>query len=328
MKLTLTIASCPYCGFKGDPKNIVHRLTYQSTHLSQPDVEDFHGWVTLCSSCGVYFVNPRYKTTEFAHLYKDLSRKGKGSSVVKRIASWPMNFIMGNYHCPSLVRRLPARCLFYLLDCYLFMPLSANRLEEGMNVLDVGCGDGFHLRTIAPYGVNLYATEVHAGYEDLLSSGPEKIRYWIQDFTSIDWEKETGDEVFDLIIFHSVFYRLNAPSEALNLAWKLLRPGGTILRIEPFCYDAYSLRIATNFNFPQGFCLIHDIDKYMARIAQFYPNAEFTWKIYYGWPKKLREGKELTPITVLSEICRRTIMQVIQREPAYVKLEMSKPLHT
>jgi len=330
--ISLSFAECPFCkdgeSVKDEiasDKRIVHRLKYSEVHLSCPEIEDFEGWVEECDNCGIYFVNPRYDEQEFALLYKNLSRKGAGFTLVKNVAAWPTRFAITSWHAADPIYRFGARLVGKVLDPVLQMPIPTKPIQAGGRILDVGCGDGFHLRCLNAEGIDLYATEIHPGYEAILSTGPEKIRFWIKEFTSVDWENEIGYESFDLIIFQSVFYRLNNPKESLDLAWKLLKPGGSILRIEPFCPDLDDVKFITRFNFPQGFTFVHDLNTYISRLKNLYPEAKFDWKIYYGRSNKTRTGNEFNTVTACLDIISRTLKTALKKEPYFLRFDMIKP---
>ncbi len=321
--LTLSPGHCPACDLSKRP--IVHTLNYSDTHLRQPAIADFGGCVRSCADCGLYLVEPRYDEDEFALIYTALSRKGRDSSTVKRVASWPLKFAMTGWFATNPVRRFLARAIGAVLDPVLHMPLPTYPLPARPNILDIGCGDGFHLRCFGGLGAALHATEIHPAYAEMLALGPEKIRFWIAEFNAIDWEKETGFGYFDLIVLQSVFYRLNDPWRSLDLAWKLLRPGGTILRIEPFCPDLGAAQFITKFNFPQGFSFVHDRQTYEDVLKKRLPGAELRWKIFYGRSWKLVRGRDLTPLSALRDILVRIYKSIRRIEPVYVKLEIHKP---
>lgn len=323
IKLNLRAGRCPTCDLS--KRKVVHELNYQDVHLAVPEVEDFRGKVRECSECGLYLVEPRYDEEQFALIYKNLSRKGQGSSVVKHLASFPLEFAMTGWFSRNPLRKSLARLVGTTLDPVLHMPLPTYPLPKRPNILDIGCGDGFHLRCFSSLGANLYATEIHPGYAAYLERGPERIRHWIKEFTKIDWERETGFGHFDLIILQSVFYRLNNPWESLDMAWKLLRPGGTILRIEPFCSDVDAGRFITRFNFPQGFSFVHDRAAYERAVKKLYPEAQMRWKIFYGRSWKLEHGRDLTPLLAVRDILTRLYKTVARKQPYYIKLEMHKP---
>jgi SAM-dependent methyltransferase len=331
IKISLDVSQCPFCkdvkpgsDKPASARKIVHRLKYSDVLLGYPGIEDFEGWVEQCDDCGIYFVNPRYDEKEFSLLYKNLSKKGSSSNLVKNIASWPTRFAMGKRHVSNPVIRFFAVLAGKILDPVLQMPIPAAPVPNSGRILDVGCGDGFHLRCLYKDGVELYATELHRGYEETLAAVPEILRFWIDEFTSINWEKETGCNFFDLIIFQSVFYRLNNPKISLDLAWKLLKPGGTILRIEPFCPDPEAVKLMTTFNFPQGFTYVRDIDTYVKRLKQLYPGAGFKWKIYYGRSAKTKTGKDFTPFTAFVDLISRIAKTILKKEPYFLRLDMKK----
>ena len=322
VRLQLNPGHCPFCPLQDRP--VVHRVRYRDVHLRQPGIEDFEGVVRSCDDCGLYLVEPRYEEAQFPLLYSNLSRKGRGSSVVKHLAAMPLAFSMTCRSSPNRAARALARMVGAVLDPVLLIPLPSHGLRRGARVLDVGCGDGFHLKCLGAAGAELFGTEIHPAYAPFLENSPYPIRYWIREFTQIDWQRETGFETFDLIVLLSVFYRLNAPWASLDLAWRLLRPGGTIVRIEPFCPNEDSARFINRFNFPQGFSYVHDPERYVAKLVDRYPGLSARWKVFYGRSHKLVTGRELTPATAVYDIASRMAKTMMRIDPWLLKLELTK----
>jgi SAM-dependent methyltransferase len=319
-RLRLASRDCPYCGTPSG-SNVVHRLRYSETLSAVAGIEDFDGWVDACSRCGIYMVNPRYDVAEFPRLYPALS--AKTGSGLKRIAAVPTRLMIADWNARSAWRRAAARLAGALLEPIVQPPVPPDDFAGG-RILDVGCGDGFHLRCYARLGCELHGTEVHPGYADALARGPERIRYRIADFADVDWTAELGDKRFDLILFQSVFYRLDDPLVALRLAWRLLGPGGTVVRIEPYCPDLEAIRFMTHFNFPQGFTFIREIPRYLATIEPHVPGARFRWKIFYGRSRKHRFGREMTVAQGAGDLVSRLLKNLVGREPWFIRLEMKK----
>lgn len=323
IKLKLNILPSPYSGIEHG-SNTVFKMNYSDSLQKISGVEDFEGMIDWDTDSGIFFVNPRYDEAEFSEIYKSLSLKT--GTFVKKIASWPTEFLIRNWKTSNFLKLPIVKILDLFLSPLVHPPLPTNSFNGG-NILDVGCGDGFHLRCFEAYRCNLFGTEIHPGYKEILSNSIPPIRYWLKTFTDIDWQKESGWESFDLIIFQSVFYRLNDPLEAHKLAWKLLRPGGSILRIEPFCPTIESVKFFNKFNFPQGFTFIQNPEKYIQKIKNITPDAEINYKIFYGRSRKHTTGKELNILSALWDIMRRLFLTVMKEEPWFIRLDIHKPSH-
>jgi SAM-dependent methyltransferase len=319
-RLRLTARDCPYCGMPSR-SNVVHRLRYGETLSALAGIEDFEGWVDRCDACGIYMVNPRYDVADFPLLYPALS--AKTGSGLKRMAAAPARAMIAGWNARSPWRRAAARLAGALLEPIVQPPLPPDGFAGG-RVLDVGCGDGFHLRCYARLGCELYGTEVHPGYAASLARGPEHIRYHIADFTQVDWATELAGKTFDLILFQSVFYRLDDPLAALRLAWRLLSPGGTLVRVEPYCPDLAAIRFITRFNFPQGFTFIRDLPIHAAMLERHAPGARFRWRIFYGRSRKHRFGREMTVAEGAGDLVSRFLKNILRIEPWFIRLEMKK----
>jgi len=109
----------------------------------------------------------------------------------------------------------------YLLD----------RLEPGMDLLDVGCGPGTITidlaARVAPGGVLGIdrAAEVIAQADDLVRSrGVENVRFATGDVYELDLDEDS----FDVVHAHQVLQHLQDPIAALRELRRVLRPGGTL----------------------------------------------------------------------------------------------------
>ncbi len=312
---------CPYSGAEPG-SDTAFSIRYSETSQAMPGIEDFEGLIDIDRATGVYYVNPRYDENEFADIYKSLSLK-KGT-LVKRLAAFPTRLLFKLTFSGHPVMRLLGNILKPVLIPLAHPPLPPRNFSQG-RVLDVGCGDGFHLQCYGENNCELFGTEIHPGYAEILGHYEIPVKYWIKEFSKIDWESETGWESFDLIIFQSVFYRLNNPVAAHELAWKLLRPGGSILRIEPVCLDDEAMKFMARFNFPQGFTFIQDPEKYIDTIRRLSPGAEVNYELIYGRTMKHKTGREMNIIVGVFDIIRRLFCSLFRKEPWFIRLEINKP---
>jgi SAM-dependent methyltransferase len=156
-----------------------------------------------CRSCGLIYLNPRPNVSEFEKIYPtnyhafDFSKKEFG--IVFKIRAW-----------------LEAR---RLLSCCKDLPADAR-------ILDVGCGDGFHLNLLRQYGKKSWSLE---GID--------------MDKRAVDMAKKSGlivhrgsvetidlpENNYDLAFMIQTIEHLEKPVEVLQGIRKFLKPGGKLL---------------------------------------------------------------------------------------------------
>jgi SAM-dependent methyltransferase len=156
-----------------------------------------------CRSCGLIYLNPRPSVSEFEIIYPsnyhafDFSQKEFG--IVYKIRA-----------------RLEAR---RLLSCCIDLPADAR-------ILDVGCGDGFHLNLLRQYGKKSWSLE---GID--------------MDKRAVDMAKKSGlivhrgsvetidlpENNYDLAFMIQTIEHLEKPVEVLQGIRKFLKPGGKLL---------------------------------------------------------------------------------------------------
>jgi SAM-dependent methyltransferase len=156
-----------------------------------------------CRSCGLIYLNPRPSVSEFEKIYPsnyhafDFSQKEFG--IVYKIRA-----------------RLEAR---RLLSCFKDLPADAR-------ILDVGCGDGFHLNLLREYGKKSWSLE---GID--------------MDKRAVDMAKKSGlivhrgsvetidlpENNYDLAFMIQTIEHLEKPVEVLQGIRKFLKPGGKLL---------------------------------------------------------------------------------------------------
>lgn len=321
LRLSGRDAPCPYCGKKGNSAPVV-RIRYRETCLANANVEDFEGRGESCVACGIYHVNPRFPLEVFEHLYPSLS--DQNATAVKRIARLPVRFLIESWNLPPGPRRLVARIAGRAFESLLMPPVPPEEFAGG-SVLDIGCGDGSHLRSYKRRGCNVFGTEVLPAYATLLATHEDPIPHAIGDFTEMDWTTLAPEGGFDLIIMQSVFYRLADPLKALEAAWELLAPGGTLIRIEPYCPNPEALRFMMRFNFPQGVSFVSDVGTYRKTLARILPGATCTARVFHGRSIKHATGAELSPFAAVRDVFRRLYCQAVAKEPWFIRLDVQKP---
>ncbi|CAN5152387.1 hypothetical protein BH23BAC2_BH23BAC2_00920 [soil metagenome] len=128
---------------------------------------------------------------------------------------------------------------FWWNKAFLDMTAARLELEKHRSILDVGCGAGHWTRTLAPYlGTNTEITAVdsdpkwYRGNEDLKAHFSK---------TSHSFVLAEGDaqnlpfpnDHFDLVTCQTVLIHVPQPEKALVEMKRVLKPGGTLLCVEP-----------------------------------------------------------------------------------------------
>jgi len=159
--------------------------------------------VVKCDSCELIYLNPRPDISEFERIYPsnyhafDFAEKDYG--IVYRVRS-----------------RLEAkRLLSFCAD-----------LPENARILDVGCGDGFHLKLLKQYGRKNWTLE-GVDFDKRAARTAEKTGLKIH-LGSIE-ELNLPENSFDLAFMIQTIEHLEKPPEALKAVKKALKPGGKFI---------------------------------------------------------------------------------------------------
>jgi ubiquinone/menaquinone biosynthesis C-methylase UbiE len=110
------------------------------------------------------------------------------------------------------------------------------RLKPGMNVCDMGCGNGYHTipmaRAVAPGG-KIFGVDIQPEMLDLLrvramQAKAENIVY----VPGAQTDAKLPDASCDLILMVDVYHELSDPEPMLQSMKKALKPGGQIVLVE------------------------------------------------------------------------------------------------
>jgi 2-polyprenyl-3-methyl-5-hydroxy-6-metoxy-1,4-benzoquinol methylase len=137
-----------------------------------------------------------------------------------------------------------------LVDAQLpLVPGLVDRLRAGIDVLDVGCGQGHAVNLIADAfpasrvrGHDISARGVSAGRAEATKLGLANASFEVRDATDIE------PQSFDLITAFDVIHDLAKPRETLTAIQRGLRPGGTFLMVD----IAASSHLHENLEHPLG----------------------------------------------------------------------------
>jgi len=160
-------------------------------------------YVMKCKSCGLVYLNPRPSISAFEIIYPqnyhafNFSRKGFG--VVYKIRSW-----------------LEAK---RFMSCCEGLPADAR-------ILDVGCGDGFHLNLLRQYGKKSWTLEgIDFDKRAIEMARKSGLVVYHGSVESINLPQNS----YDLAYMVQTIEHVEKPDEVLRGIHRLLKPGGKLV---------------------------------------------------------------------------------------------------
>lgn len=194
--LALVAVDCVVCG---GTESILVGSGYDYEYETSSDL--FFAYE--CTECGNIYLNPRPDVSEFQRIYPSeyhsLEFSGENFSFVHRVRS-----------------RLEAKRLLRYCE----------GAPEGARILDVGCGDGFHLELLRKHGKKGWALEGididHRAVEAARSRG---LKVHQGDLSDLDIEERSYDVVYTLQTIEHVA----RPDELMRHINRLLKPGGRLV---------------------------------------------------------------------------------------------------
>lgn len=123
-----------------------------------------------------------------------------------------------------------------------------NWIQNGMHILDVGCGAGKNLLKIDSeyencelYGIDISETMVTIAKQNSANAKNHIV------FANVDFLEFNSEEKYDVIIFNYVLHHMEKPQLAIEKAYNLLRNNGIIMltvpgteylkETFPYCHD-------------------------------------------------------------------------------------------
>lgn len=194
--LALEPARCCICGTReAEPVAVGEDFEYRTSPDSFLAVR--------CERCGVVYLDPRPARAELATIYPD--------------SYHAFSFTEDNFGLVYRVRRwLEARRLL----------AAAGTLPDDAVVLDVGCGDGFHLdllREFGPAGWRLEGVDL-----DPRAADAAEARGLVVHRGSIE-ELDLEADRYDFAILVQTIEHVSDPAVVLRAIRRVLRPGGRVL---------------------------------------------------------------------------------------------------
>lgn len=197
-----------------------------------------------CASCELVYLNPRPDVSEFETIYPE------------------------NYHAFDfsekdfgLVYKIRSR-------------LEANRvlswcenLPDDAKILDVGCGDGFHLNLLRKYGKNGWQLE-GVDLDERAAQMAEKSGLKVH--TGSVEELNLPENAFDLAFMIQTIEHVEKPDAVLSAVKKLLKPGGKLVIVtdntDSIDFDLFKKSYWGGYHFPRHWNLFNR--KSLTRLAE------------------------------------------------------------
>lgn len=182
-----------------------------------------------CSECATVYLNPRPAVSEFQRIYPSeyhsLAFTSESYSFVHRVRS-----------------RLEARRLLRYCE----------EMPPGARVLDVGCGDGFHLGLLREYGDVTWKIEgIDLDARAVAAARARGLDAHLGDLADVDLPANSYDVVYTLQTIEHVAH----PERFLTDIHRLLKPGGRLVIVtdntESPSFRCFRRRYWGGYHFPR-----------------------------------------------------------------------------
>lgn len=228
-RLQMTHVSCCVCGPDAPmtPVGVGEDFEYRTS----PDIF----LAVRCGQCGLVYLSPRPDSSEFQAIYPDnyhaFAFSAKDFGVVYRVR-----------------RRLEARRLLAL----------ARGLPADARLIDVGCGDGFHLDLLREFGPKSWDLTGVDLDERAVAMGLERgLSIQLGDVASVALPEASFDMAFAIQTIEHVA----SPPELLLGIRRLLKPGGRLVLVtdntDSLDFALFSGRHWGGYHFPRHWNLFN-----------------------------------------------------------------------
>jgi SAM-dependent methyltransferase len=193
--LALTYQLCCLCGVEdGQPIAVGEDFEYRASR---------DAFIAMQCRCGLVYLNPRPADSELDRIYPPNYHA--------------FEFSAENFGLAHRVRsKLEARRLL----------AYASHLGDVARILDVGCGDGFHLQLLRAYGRSTWRLEgIDANIRAVAQARAAGLNVHQGTIESARLEPAS----FDLILLIATIEHVADPTAVLRAASELLRPGGQVV---------------------------------------------------------------------------------------------------
>jgi SAM-dependent methyltransferase len=261
-QLTLVHVPCCLCGVEdADPVGVGEDFEYHTS------LDAF--LAMRCRRCGLVFLNPRPAESELDRIYPssyhafDFSAERYGFVYRAR-------------------RRLEAR-----------RALSWCRgLPPDAKILDVGCGDGFHLRLLRDFGPSTWELE---GIDPSARAVDAAQRAGLNVHRGTVEQSELAGGQFDLALLIATIEHVSDPVGVLSAVGELVRPGGRVVIVTDNT-DTLDFRLAGSrywggYHFPRHWNLFnYNTLRALARSAGLEPESISTQLSPVNWVYSVRNA--------------------------------------
>jgi ubiquinone/menaquinone biosynthesis C-methylase UbiE len=185
--------------------------------------------VYRCKECGNVYLNPRPDISEFQRIYPPNYHS--------------LNFSETNYGLVHNVRsRLEAKRLLRYCE----------GIPDNARILDVGCGDGFHLKLLERYGNpnwTLEGVDLDSRAVAMASKGGLTIHHGNVE------ELDLANEQYDLVYIIQTIEHVANPDVVFATVFRTLKPGGTLVVVtdntDSVDFSFFKARYWGGYHFPR-----------------------------------------------------------------------------
>ena len=220
--LELDFVNCCICG--DSPSTLLG----QGQDYEYKSSEDVFS-VVQCDSCSLVYLNPRPAITEFETIYP------------------------ANYHAFDFSPKQ------YGIVFKVRERLEANRtlkrcreLTDNARILDVGCGDGFHLNLLKKYGNKNWTLE---GIDLDKRAVDEANKSGLKVHLGSVEEMKLPHNTYDLVFMIQTIEHVEKPLKVISSIFNLLKPGGKLVIVtdntDSLDFKYYKKRYWGGYHFPR-----------------------------------------------------------------------------
>lgn len=201
----------------------------------------FHAY--RCNECGNVYLNPRPDVSEFERIYPSeyhsLEFTDEAFSFVHRVRS-----------------RLESRRLLKYCE----------GARTGARILDVGCGDGFHLQLLKRYGDPTWMLEgIDVDRRAIEAARARGLEVHLGDLSDVD----LGEEAYDVVYTLQTIEHVAQPDELLRSINRILKPGGRLVVVtdntDSLDFAYFKRHYWGGYHFPRHWNLFNE--KALGRLA-------------------------------------------------------------
>jgi len=132
-----------------------------------------------------------------------------------------------------------------------------SQLSDIRSICDLGCGNGFNTGQLAKRGYEVTGVDASPSGITVAQSAYPNARF-VNSIINAQLPEQLGLTSFDLILSCDVIEHLYCPSDLVECAFELLKPGGHLLLTTPFHGYWKNLALALTGRMDSHFDVFHD----------------------------------------------------------------------